>query len=196
MLATLLKPLIPSIYRWVIYGAVIAAILATVAGKAYLAGDDHGQGLVRAADAKAQAAVYARFEWNVKNGQRLDGLLLAANQISLHYFGQIKKDTSDDTHPIVAAPGASTALPLLTAHAVSLWDRAWSGGGLSGGSAAGGLDAGSGPSAADAEGASGFDIRDALYSNSVEAAWCSDRIRVLRGLQQYERDKAAHAAHH
>ena len=195
-MSALLSPILPSIYRWAIYAALGTAILATVAGKAYLAGDDHGQGVVRAQDAKAQAAVYSAFEANLKDAHRLGGLLTAANHIALTYYGQLGQETAHDTHPTVAAPGAATAVPVLTARAVCLWDRAWAGDDVPGGFAGSRDDGGTACAGPDAEGASGFDVRDALWSDVNAAQVCWADIRELRSLQQWERDRAARAPKH
>lgn len=189
----MLTQILPSIYRWAIYAVVGAAILATVAGKAYLAGDDHGQGLVRAQDAIVQKAVDARFIWNVNNGVTLAAKLAAADASADRANRKLNKRIADDTHPIVPAPAGSTALPQLTLAAVSLWDGKWAGIELSGGTAAGIDAAGTGTPAADAKGASGFDIRDALYSNALDADACWKDIRLYQAIRQFELDRAAHA---
>ncbi len=197
MLARLLTTILPSIYRWAIYGAVLAAYTGVVAGKAYLAGDDHGQAQVRQVDAKATAAAYAAFEANMKDAHRLGALLTQANRLGLTYFDQLQQETARDKNPTVAAPGAGTRpqpVPQLTAHAVCLFDRHWSGDDVPGGLAGSRDDGGPGCADADAEGASGFDVRDALWSDGVNAEICWADIRELRSLQQWERDRAARAA--
>jgi len=186
----------PSIYRYVAWGLAALAFVGAVYGKGFLAGDDHRAKIDQDANNKAQARVYSAFEDSMKDAHRLGGLLTSANQIGLKYFGQLQEKTANDTHPTVAAPGAATAVPLLTARAVCLWDRAWAGDDLPGGFAGSRDDGGSGCAGPDAESASGFDVRDALYSGAIDAGICWADIRQLRSLIQWERDRAARAAKH
>lgn len=196
MIAALLKPLVPSIYRWALYAAVAAAVLAAVAGKAYLAGDDHGQGVVRTADAKDQAAVYARFEANVKRGDLLAAELELSNHQAQTYYDKLKKEAADETHPIVAAPGAATALPSFTARALCVWNRAWAGYDVPGVHAGAGDDHGPDCAAADDESPTAFDIRDALFSSVAEADACWQDIRDYRQLRADELARAQQAGKH
>lgn len=193
MIAALLTKLCPSIYRWAVYGAVALAVLGAVAGKSYLAGDDHGQGVARATDAKDQARVYAAFEANLQEGVKLAGELQSEQATSSTRIKTLLREISDAKTLTVPAPAGSTAEPELTAHAVSLFDSAWSGVELSGGPAAAGADAGAALAGPDDESASGFYIRDALYSDGVNAGRCWAWILELQQLHRYERDRAARA---
>lgn len=188
--------MIASIYRGLAWGLAALALAGSLVGYGFIKGDDHGQGVVRAADAKAQAAVYARFEWNVKNGARLAGELTSEQHTSSAKISKLLQEISDAKRLTVPAPAGSTAEPELTAHAVSLFDDAWSGIGLPGGRAAAGADGGAALAGPDDESASGFYIRDALYSDGVNAGRCWAWILELQQLHQYERDRAARAPKH
>ena len=182
------------IYTWALRIVAAAAIGFALWGAGFVKGDDHGQGVVRAADAVQQKKVWAAFEANTADATRLGGLLTQANAIGLKYFGQLKDATANDRQPTVPSPGAATAVPVLTARAVCLWNRAWAGADVPGGQAGSVDDGAAGCAGADAKTASGFDIRDALYSDGNAAEVCWDDIRELRSLQQWERDRAARAA--
>lgn len=181
------------IYRYAAWGLAALALAGSLVGYGFIKGDDHGQGVVRAADAKAQAAVYARFEWNLKHGQELATELAAAKAKAKPIQAKDNQEISRDTHPTVAAPGAATSAPLLTAHAVCMFDRKWSGFELPGGYRAAGADSGAGDPCAAAEGASAFDVRDVLYTDAFNADVCWANTIQLEKLIEWERDRAAAA---
>lgn len=188
--------MIPSIYRYVAWGLAALAVAGALLGYGFIKGDDHGQGVVRAADAKAQQAVYARFEWNMKNGQKLADERAADDAAAAVKIHKLLQEIADDQHPTVAAPGASTSVPVLTLGAVGLFNDAWAGDELPGGTAAAGTAPGAAASIADAKGASGFNVADALYSDGFDAGVCWQWIRAFRKLEQYERDRGARAGQH
>lgn len=188
--------MITTVYRYLAWAAVAMALLGVVALKAYIFGVDHQRDADLGASAKLQQKVDADFQWNVQNGQRLGALLLAANHESLGRYNQIQARKANDTHPTVApTPGAAPAVPVLTASAVGLFNCGWDGQ-VPGGQPGSGAVAGSLCPAADEQGPSPFDVRDALYSDGINAQICWADIRQLRSLIQYERDRVAHAAGH
>ena len=93
-----------AIYRWLLWGIAALAVVAGAYGKGFVAGDDHGQGVVRAADAVQQKKVWAAFEANTADATRLGGLLTQANAIGIKYFRQLQDATANDRQPTVPSP--------------------------------------------------------------------------------------------
>jgi hypothetical protein len=185
-----------TIYRWLAWGFVCACLLGFVGLKSYIAGIDHERDADTAAMAKQQQQILTRYiALNTKSlalGQELATTRHADKLVTDNLLRQIANDTAPT---ITAQPSAAVPhpLPVLTLGAVRLFNARWADPAGAGGPAATGQPGRPLVTPADTEGASGFDIRDALYSDGINAGICWDDIAQLRVLIRYEKARISGA---